>query len=161
MSAEQPLEIRLKIARLHWDLQEYDEALHCLERAVNGTSVPDELRSELDAYLVKADDVGASPLVVARIRRVLGADGPRAGRYFEPSSPLTTPTLARLLAKQGHADKALAVTTSLLEQNPDDERALAVRAELKTGSARDQNVIEELSRWLANARRLRQGRAHA
>ena len=160
MSAEQPLEIRLKIARLHWELQEYDEALSCLERAVNGAPVPEVLRSELEAYLLKADDVGASPLVVARIRLVLGAEDSLAERDFEPSSPLTTPTLARLLAKQGHADKALAVTTSLLEQNPDDERALAVKAELSTAVG-DQNVIDELSRWLANARRLGQWRKHA
>ncbi len=161
MSAEQPLEIRLKIARLHWELQEYDEALSCLERAVNGAPVPDELRSELEACLGKADDVGASPLLVARIRRAMGAQDPLAVRDFEPSSPLATPTLARLLAKQGHADKALSVTKSLLEQNPDDERALAVKAELSTGSARDQNMIDELSRWLANARRLGQRRTHA
>ncbi len=161
MSAEQPLEIRLKIARLHWELQEYDEALSCLERAVNGAPVPDQLRSELEECLAKADDVGASPLLVARIRRAMAAEDPLAVRDFEPSSPLATPTLARLLAKQGHADKALAVTTSLLEQNPEDERALAVKAELSTGFARDQNMIDELSRWLANARRLGQRRTHA
>lgn len=160
MSAEQPLEIRLKIARLHWELQEYDEALSCLERAVNGAPVPDQLRSELEAFLAKADELGASPLVVAQIRRAMGAEDSLVERGFEPSSPLATPTLARLLAKQGHADKALAVTTSLLEQNPNDERALAVKAELSTGSARDQNVIDELSRWLTNARRLGQGRTH-
>ncbi len=161
MSAEQPLEIRLKIARLHWELQEYDEALSCLERAVNDAPVPDELRSELDSYLEKADDVGVSPQLVARIRRAMGAEASQAERDFEPSSPLTTPTLARLLANQGHADRALAVTTRLLEQNPADERALAVKAELSSGSARDHNVMDELSRWLRNARRLGQERTHA
>ncbi len=160
MSAE-PLEIRLKIARLHWELQEYDEALSCLERAVNSAPVPDQLRSGLEAYLAKADEVGASPLLVARIRRAMGAEDSLVERDFEPSSPLATPTLARLLAKQGHADKALAVTTSLLEQNPDNERALAVKAELSSGSARDKNLIDELSRWLENARRLGHGRTHA
>ncbi len=160
MSAE-PLEIRLKIACLHWELQEYDEALSCLERAVNGATVPDPLRSRLEAYLAKADEAGASPLLVARVRRAMGAEDSLVERDFEPSSPLATPTLARLLAKQGHADKALAVTTSLLQQNPDNERALAVKVELSIGSARDQNVIDEFSRWLANARRLGQARTHA
>jgi hypothetical protein len=68
--------------------------------------------------------------------------------------------LARLLADQGHADKALAVTTGLLEQNPDDERALAVKAELSKSTVSKRKLIDELSRWLENARR-RQGRTEA
>jgi tetratricopeptide (TPR) repeat protein len=150
----------MELARLHWELQEYGEAVDCLERAVRDGLVSDELHSRLESHLAEASEIGVAPEVVHRIRTALEKVGSaRDGdQGFEPGSPIATPTLARLLADQGHADKALAVAAGLLEQNPDDERALAVKAELGLASASRQQVIDELSRWLANARRLRQER---
>lgn len=160
MSVKQPAEIRMELARLHWELQEYGEAVDCLERVVRDGLASDKLRSRLESHLAESSEIGVAPEVVHRIRSVLDKVGSvrDGGQGFQPGSPIATPTLARLLADQGHADKALAVAAGLLEQNPDDERALAVKAELGLASAPRQRVIDELSRWLANARRLRQER---
>ncbi len=163
MTAKQPIEIRLEIARLHWEIQEYGLALDCFERALKDDSGAPELRSRLEACLGEAVEKGVAPEIIDRIRRSIERLSPIdiAGEGFEPSSPIATPTLAGLLADQGHADKALAVATSLLEQDPDDERALAVKARLSADMGSRKKVIDELSRWLGNARRRRQGRAKA
>ena len=50
-------------------------------------------------------------------------------------APLATPTVARLLAEQGHPEKALAVADDVLRRNPGDARALAVRASLEQAAA--------------------------
>ncbi len=161
MNATQSLEIRLELARLHWELGEYGEAVKCLERAVLDGPVESVLRPRLKAYLSEAAESKVAPDIVDRIKVALAKVDSSTEQDFKPSSPIATPTLARLLADQGHADKALAVTTGLLEQNPDDERALAVRAEISESTASKRKLVDELSSWLENARRRRQGRTEA
>lgn len=160
MSATQPLEIRLELARLHWELGEYGEAVRCLERAVLDGPAESILGPRLEAYLAEAAESRVAPDIVDRIKVALAKVNSPTEQDFKASSPIATPTLARLLADQGHADKALAVTTGLLEQNPDDERALAVKAELSKSTVSKRKLVDELSRWLENARR-RQGRTEA
>lgn len=157
------IEKRLQIARLHWELGEHGDALECLERAVDECLPSPELRARLASFLAELAVHETSPQIGEQLRQVLEQlDPPENAREEpEPVSSIATPTLARLLAEQGHADKALAVAARLLEQNPADERALAVKARLAGESGSNEKVIDELSRWLGNARRRRQGRAEA
>ena len=75
---------------------------------------------------------------------------------LEATSPsLSTSTLAELLARQGHEDRALLVAEDVLRRNPRDARALALKRRILEGAPvrREDRVIEELERWLARARR--------
>jgi hypothetical protein len=83
-------------------------------------------------------------------------------------APLATPTVARLLAEQGHPEQALLIAADVLRRNPDDARALAVRASLerpaapeRTPSGRNGRIVAELERWLGNLVRRKQGGAWA
>jgi len=79
-------------------------------------------------------------------------------------APLATPTMVRLLADQGHADKALAVADDLLRRNPGDVRVLAARESITARPARRSSharTIAELERWLANLASRKQGGAFA
>lgn len=112
-------ELRLSIAKGHWALGEHDEALGALERAASEDPTCDTLRefvAELDSDLLRG------PLAerLAALRGAL-ATPPAASDDVDDAVPrLSTPTLAQLLADQGHADKALRVADAVLRRNPDD-----------------------------------------
>lgn len=75
---------------------------------------------------------------------------PASGAFHEPLP--STPTVAELLAEQGHTDRALAVTDDVLRRNPRDARALAMRERLVAGDHRKSaEVARVLERWLENA----------
>jgi hypothetical protein len=54
-----------------------------------------------------------------------------------PDEPIRTRTLARLLAQQGHRQRALAMYEALLAEVPEDDDLRAERDELKASSAAD------------------------
>jgi len=63
------------------------------------------------------------------------AEGEEAGESLDDADEIPTVTLATLYFDQGHKDKALDILDKVLDQNPDDEKALELYEELtrKTG----------------------------
>jgi tetratricopeptide (TPR) repeat protein len=163
MSARDATQLRVELARGHWQLGERAEAVACLERAAEAGAPADALLPLVIAGLDELDGAGEDELAtrLASLRaRLAPASAPP-----EPApvpAPIATPTLARLLAEQGHAEKALAVADQVLRRNANDERALAVRAQLAgpgpatPSGAGNSRRIAELSRWLANLARRKQ-----
>jgi tetratricopeptide (TPR) repeat protein len=167
MTGNDAFEVRLGLAQGHWEIGEYEEALRCLERALEEPSDDPqdprlgELASRLVGELSGQAGAGASEDLRTRLYRVLEA----ASASDELSGSIATPTLAELLAEQGHAEKALRVAEDVLRKNPEDTRARAVRERLQPSppsahpearpeSRRDGDaVIAELERWLGNLRR--------
>lgn len=166
--SKDPAKMRLELARVHWALGERAEALGALERAANQMADPDALLALVDHCLeeLEAGDAVdlAARLAGLRARAIEAID---ARESADLPAPLETPTLAKLFAEQGHADKALAVTDSLLRRNPGDRRALAVRESLQAPAParpraphRNTSIVAELERWLGNLGRRKQGEAH-
>jgi tetratricopeptide (TPR) repeat protein len=163
MSAKDATQLRVELARGHWQLGERAEAILCLERAAEAGAPGEALLAIVDAGLDElegsADDALAARLARLRERLVPAAEPVDAAPV---PAPLATPTLAKLLAEQGHAEKALAVADQVLRRNANDERALAVRAQLAkpapapAASGANPRRIAELSRWLANLARRKQ-----
>jgi tetratricopeptide (TPR) repeat protein len=166
VSDKDPAKLRLELARMHWALGERAESVAALERAAKQPAVePEPLLALVDACLeeLEAGDAVdlAAKLAGLRARMV---EAMEARDNADLPAPLATPTLARLLADQGHADKALAVADDLLRRNPGDVRALAVKESITAGPARrgrHGRTIAELERWLANLARRKQGGAFA
>lgn len=170
MSGKDPAKMRLELARVHWALGERVEALGALERAATQMSDPDALLALVDGCLeeLEAGDAVdlAARLAGLRARAIEAID---ARESADLPAPLETPTLAKLFAEQGHSEKALAVTDSLLRRNPGDRRALEVRASLQakpTPAApavrkphRNTRIVAELERWLGNLTGRKQGDA--
>ncbi|HXZ86454.1 MAG TPA: tetratricopeptide repeat protein, partial [Myxococcota bacterium] len=167
VSDKDPAKLRLELARMHWALGERAEAVGALERAAKQPGLELEaLLALLDACLeeLEAGDAVdlAARLAGLRARTVEALESRDANADLP--APLATPTLARLLADQGHADKALAVADDLLRRNPGDARALAVKQSITARPARRSSharTIAELERWLANLARRQQGGAFA
>src|SRR5262245_40794544 len=99
-------ELRLSIARGYWALGEHDDALSALERGAEEDPGCDSLRefaSSLEADGLQGAILERLTAVRESLLRVA-----RGGDDGELSVPrISTPTLAELLAQQGHADKAL------------------------------------------------------
>lgn len=160
MSERTELDIRLDLARGHWTLGDHDDALFCLERCAEREPMNAELRKLAESFL---DDLRANSgqeLLEKRVEELLSglspapSDGPAADADPLASPSLASATLAGLLAEQGHTGRALEVVEDVLRRDPGDERARAVERNLQTREReRDDAVIEELERWLANARR--------
>jgi tetratricopeptide (TPR) repeat protein len=157
--------MRLELARMHWALGERAEAVAALERFAREKGDPESLLGLVDACLeeLEAGDAVdlAAKLAGLRARAVEALD---ARDNADLPAPLETPTLAKLLADQGHADKALAVTDNLLRRNPGDARALAVRESLTLKPQKRRShtrTIAELERWLGNLARRKQGEARS
>lgn len=157
-------EIRLELAEGHWDIGEYDEALLCLERALEdatvgaGRNAQDPRLAELASTLAggltwRAGD-DANEILRARLDRVVA----QASAVESLSSPLSTPTLASLLLEQGHPEQARRVAEEALRRKPGDPRARAVwtrsaeenAAPLERGHR--QRTIAELERWQSRLR---------
>jgi hypothetical protein len=167
MSAKDATQLRVELARGHWQLGERPEAVTCLERAADAGAGAAALLALVDAGLDELDGAGEDELVsrLSRLRsRLAPVEEPDAPTVVPVPTPLATPTLAKLLAEQGHAEKALAVADQVLRRNANDERALAVRAQLSKpkspagANGGHERRIRELSRWLANLARRKQGK---
>lgn len=169
MSADVATRIRVDLARGHWRLGERPEAIACLERAAAALPLHDGLLALVESCLEDLESGGAEELALrlAALRaRILDAQDEHAAVAMP--APLATPTVARLLAEQGHPEKALAVADDVLRRNPGDARALAVRASLekprpakRSRSNLNTRVIAELERWLSNLARRNHGGAPA
>lgn len=163
MSVRDATQLRVELARGHWQLGERAEAVTCLERALDAGATAEALLPLVDAGLDELEGSGDDELGarLAQLRERLAPASPAPDAVPVPT-PLATPTMAKLLAEQGHAEKALAVADQVLRRNANDERALAVRAQLarpKTDAAPSSvhaRRIGELSRWLANLARRKQ-----
>jgi tetratricopeptide (TPR) repeat protein len=155
MTAEERTRIRLELARGHWRLGERDEALACLERVEDPAAQAADAAALLRELEQSADLDPGSPLA-ERLRGLAARFAPKL-----PISPLATPTLATLLAEQGRDRDALAVADQLLQRDPEDPRALAVRQRIAASATRRRAAIARLERWLANVRRNAQGDAWA
>jgi hypothetical protein len=175
MTKQDATRIRVELARGHWQLGERVEAVACLERGVSGAPLQPGLLTLVESCLEDLESGGAEDLAlrlgVLRAQILDAQDGHSAEAV---PAPLATPTVARLLAEQGHPEKALAVADDVLRRNPGDERALAVRASLArpTAPARppvsarphpksNARVIAELERWLGVLARRKHGGAWA
>ncbi|HTO53546.1 MAG TPA: hypothetical protein VMR50_09185 [Myxococcota bacterium] len=166
-SSKNSATLRLELARMHWALGERAEAVGALEKNGQALGDPESLLALVDEYLEELE-AGDAVDLAARLAglRARAVEALEARDSAELPPPLVTPTVARLLADQGHSEKALAVTDDLLRRNPRDVRARAVRDALtaKPERPRDENhapVIEELERWLGNLARRKQGGALA
>jgi tetratricopeptide (TPR) repeat protein len=158
LTQKSPALIRLDIVRSHLALGEVDEALCNLEKVI--ACDPDE--PELLALLEEPETARQLPPEALREleSRVPGPSwGGDAAERLGP--PLATPTMAQLLAEQGHSEKALQVAEDVLRRDPQDERARAVHSALTDSSGARGARIEPLERWLAQIRRRRQGDACA
>jgi hypothetical protein len=168
VSGKDPKKMRLELARMHWALGERAEAVTVLERCAREQADPEEMLDTVDGFLEELE-AGDAPDLAARLAKVRAraAEAFDARENADLPAPLETPTLAKLLADQGHAEKALAVADNLLRRNPADVRALAVRESLTSAPPRKSQkkshtrAIAELERWLANLERRKQGGASA
>ena len=164
MSSKDPAVMRLELARMHWALGERAEAVGAIERASRQLPDPDALLALVDSCLeeLEAGDAVdlAARLAGLRARAIEAID---ARESADLPAPLETPTLAKLFAEQGHSEKALAVTDSLLRRNPGDRRALelreSIRAKPPSAPHRNTRIVAELERWLGNLTRRKQGDA--
>lgn len=151
-------EIRLDLARGHWALGEHDDAIFCLERVAQDDPSTPNLLELAESFLAELAGGTEQALLTDRLnelcRHVMEAEGKRAP---EERSNLATSTLAELLERQGHAERALAVAEDVLRRDPADERAREVRGRLLAQAdpappdgRREQ--LAELERWLDNLR---------
>jgi len=152
---------------MHWALGERAEAVSALERCARENSDPEALLDIVDGCLEELE-AGDAADVAARLAglRARAVEAFEARENADLPAPLETPTLAKLLADQGHAEKALAVADNLLRRNPGDARALAVRESLTitakpARSKTHTRTIAELERWLGNLAHRKQGGAFA
>jgi len=168
--------MRLELARMHWALGERAEAVTTLERSAQTIADPESLLALVDGYLEELE-AGDAVDLAARLAglRAKAVEAIEAREAADLPAPLATPTLAKLLADQGHAERALALTDDLLRRNPGDARALAVREAItslpQTAPAAPAapraprrahaRTVAELERWLANVARRKQGGAFA
>jgi len=158
LTQKSPVLIRLDIVRNHLMLGEADEALQNLEKVI--ASDPDE--PELLALLGEPETARVIPADALReLESRFHGPGRGADVAETLGPPLTTPTMAQLLAEQGHSEKALQVAEEVLRRDPEDERARAVHSALTDGSGARGARIKPLERWLAQIRRRRQGDACA
>ncbi len=169
MTKQDATRIRVDLARGHWQLGERADAIACLERATSASPLYDGLLSLVESCLEDLESGGAEELALrlAALRaQILDAQDEHSAEAMP--APLATSTVARLLAEQGHPEKALAVADDVLRRKPGDAGALAVRASLAptqpprgSHSSSNARVVAELERWLANLDRHKHGGAWA
>jgi tetratricopeptide (TPR) repeat protein len=149
-------ELRLSIAKGHWALGEHEDALAALERAAEEDPCDSvrEFAAGLDADSLR----GPLAARLEALRAVLARPAASNDDADLAVPRLSTPTLAELLADQGHAGKALRVAEEVLRRRPDDERALAVRERLRAPRSDRERWIAELERWLRSAQQRRMQR---
>lgn len=142
----------MELARGHWALEEFDEAIECLLRVATDTPNAPGLAETVAKYALESHD----PRLAAAHEALSSQQG------LTNSSPLHTATMAKLLAEQGHESQALQVASDALHRNPDDERAREVHESLATRAPEDGSAasapsanVEELERWLVRIRERR------
>lgn len=167
MNATRRAEIRLQVAQGHWALGEHSEALAALDRAAREDPTSQALMDWIDATREEVRDGPIARYLEALQAQLLptfrgfgdeadadSADaGLRSGPGAAPHELPATPTLAELLADQGHREKALQITDDVLRKNPADARALAVRDRLKPAPRAGERQLRTLERWLVNLKR--------
>ncbi len=169
MSTDEATRLRVELARGHWRLGEFADAVACVERAAMVAPLYEGLLALVETCLEDLESGGSEELALrlaAARAQILDAQDALVSEAMP--APLATPTVARLLAEQGHPEKALAIADDVLRRYPDDARALAVRASLekppapsRSHSSRNARVVAELERWLGNLVRRKQGGAWA
>ncbi len=156
MSGSKEADIRLDLARGHWALREHDDAIFCLERCADVSPEHPQLAELAEIFREELEQKPGKSLLLERLYELQARLQPE--KEESPNAPagvgpaLATPTLASLLAGQGHADQALEVVEGALKKNPEDERALAVREQLQPSAALNAERVAELERWLHNLR---------
>jgi tetratricopeptide (TPR) repeat protein len=165
--SKDPAKMRLELARMHWALGERADAVSALEKNGQALGDPESLLALVDEYLEELE-AGDAVDLAARLAglRARAVEAVEARESADLPAPLVTPTVARLLADQGHSEKALALTDDLLRRNPGDARVLALRDALSPKPERPKQknharVVEELERWLGNLARRKHGGAPA
>jgi len=169
MTKQDATRIRVDLARGHWQLAERAEAIACLERAAAASPLHEGLLLLVESCLEDLESGGAEELALrlAALRaQILDAQDEHSAEAMP--APLSTSTVAKLYAEQGHPEKALAVADDVLRRNPGDARALAVRASIaaplpprRSRSSSNARVVAELERWLANLTQRKHGGAWA
>lgn len=143
----------MDLARGHWALEEYDEAIECLLRVAADAPDTAGLVETVAKYALESQDA----------RLAAAHEALRAQNGLHNGSPLHTATMAKLLAEQGHESQALKVASDALQRNPEDMRAREVHEQLARGrgdsdSERTSAEVEELERWLVRIRERRHRR---
>ena len=103
MSGNDPAKMRLELARMHWALGERAEAVGALERVAQKLGDPDALLALVDACLEELE-AGDAVDLAARLAglRARAIETLEARDNADLPAPLASPTLAKLLADQGH-----------------------------------------------------------
>ncbi len=162
MNATRRAEIRLQVAQGHWALGEQAEALAALDRAAREDPTSQGLLDWIDTIRNEVREGPVASYVEALQEQLLptfrAVESPESASSEAADFPHrddlpATPTLAELLADQGHRDRALQVTDDVLRDNPANERALAVRARLQVRPHAGDETLRTLERWLANLER--------
>ena len=162
MNARNSAKVRIELARGHWSLGERDEAMVALERLAAENPEADELEAVVGDFISEAQASAEDASYVLRLTDLRERiEQAREASKTSPHSPLATPTMAALLASQGHQREAIALADDLVRRNPDDERAREVLERLSSAASSDDGVIETLERWLSNIQRVRRGDASA
>lgn len=165
MTEKSATEIRLDLARGHRALGEHDEAVACLERCASADE-SGELHEFATGYVNDLHERGHRASA-ERLARLLAAwdEAARQSELDDSDDDVTraiggpalaTPTLAALLADQGHTARALAVAEDALRLRPGDPRARALAEGLRAAQPEafqdPGSCVSELERWLKNAR---------
>ncbi len=153
MTKRDPIKIRLELARGHWLLGEHEESLACLERLVAAQPHAEGL-AELIDELLAGTAVGIAPELAGRLTSLHGdlSDAGIEAAPPGPVSPFATATMARLLAEQGHADRAAAVAAEVLRGNPDSPDAREILERTQGDDDPRLRVVERLEHWLERIR---------
>jgi hypothetical protein len=128
------LERRLAVCEGHWALGERTEAVSALERA-NAEEPTHPSIAALSAQLLEELDPHDAEGIRERLILLCDAGAGESEESNPTLPPLSTSTLAELLAAQGHEEKALRVAEDVLRRNPNDARARAMRERLAPAPA--------------------------
>ena len=158
MTEQSRFDIRLMLAKGHWTLGEYDQALACIEASFEETGDVAQVSELLQSFQDDMAKGPANPEAQAKLEEWFEQFNEN-GASGEPSpvveSPiLATPTMAQLMANQGLHTAAAEIAENVLRRNPADEQAMAVLDEISgvSSAASQQPVLVELERWLSNVR---------
>ena len=158
MSDQSRFDIRLMLAKGHWALGEYDQALACVEASFEETGDVAQVSELLQIFQDGVSEGPANPEAQSKLdqwfEQFNETSAPGEPSAVLGSAVLATPTMAQLMADQGHHDEAAEIAEDVLRRNPADEQAMAVLDEISGSSRHDDNLalIAELERWLANVR---------
>ena len=120
------LALRLELARGHWTLGEHHEAAACLERAVKMDPTSLALAELLDAFTADpVADIGAHERLMG-VRAMVEKAVEEGEAEVALGAGMETPTMAELLASQGHVARATEVCEAILTREPENTRVRAL-----------------------------------